>query len=151
MKRTLLCALILALLLSLLTTGISCNKAKSIISFNPSSLDFTATEGASSPPSQLLAIWNSGNGTLKWSISGDAAWLKLGSTTGSSISYNMNAVTVAVDTNGMRAGGYSASITISASGATNTPQTVPVSLTLGAPTTWSAMTSGTTFIGLGGV
>jgi hypothetical protein len=40
-----------------------------------------------------------------------------------------------VDTSGMRSGDYSAIITITASGATNTPQTIPVSLTMNpAPT-----------------
>jgi hypothetical protein len=40
---------------------------------------------------------------------------------------------VSVDITGMLSGAYTNSITISAPGATNTPQTIPVSLTIAPP------------------
>jgi hypothetical protein len=99
------------------------------IGYSPSSFSFSATQGGANPPSQTLSIWNSGGGTLAWSVSDDAAWLTLSPTSGSSTG-ETDTVTVAVDVSGMSAGSYSATITISAPGATNTPRTVAVSLTI---------------------
>ena len=100
------------------------------ISYSPSSFNFTTTEGGSNPSSQVLEIWNSGGGTLNWSVSDDANWLSLSPTSGSSTGEH-GPVTVSVDISGMSAGSYSATITISAPGATNTPQSVSASLTIG--------------------
>jgi len=76
-----------------------------------------------------LEIWNSGGGTLNWSLTDDAAWLSENPTGGSSTGADdATLVTVWVNTTGMSAGDYSASITIAADEASNSPQTVPVSL-----------------------
>jgi uncharacterized repeat protein (TIGR01451 family) len=99
------------------------------IAFSPSSLIFSATEGGANPPGQTLSIWNSGGGILNWSVSDNATWLTLSPTSGSSTG-EMDNVAVSVDISGMKPGSYGATITISAEGATNTPQTVPVSLTI---------------------
>ena len=95
------------------------------IAFEPTSFSFTATEGGANPPSQTLDIWNSGSGTLSWSVKTNVDWLDLEPTSGTS-----TAVTVSVDITGLAADTYNATITISAPGATNTPQTVPMSLTV---------------------
>ena len=97
------------------------------ISFSPESLTFAAVEGGSNPADQTLEIWNSGTGTLNWSLSDDAAWLSENPTSGSSTGEH-DTVAVSVDITGMSDGDYSASITITAGGASNSPQTVPVSL-----------------------
>jgi len=102
------------------------------ISYSPSSFSFTATEGGANPLSQTLEIWNSGGGTLDWSVSDNAAWLSLDPTSGSSTGEH-DPVTVSVDISEMAADDYSATITIWASEATNTPRTVPVSLTINQP------------------
>lgn len=99
------------------------------IAFSPSSFSFSATEGGASPPGQTLSIWNSGGGILNWSVSDNATWLTLSPTSGSSTGEKGN-VAVSVDISGMNPGSYWATITISAEGATNTPQTIPVSLTI---------------------
>ena len=103
--------------------------APATIGYSPSSFSFTGTQGGANPSGQTLSIWNSGGGTLSWSVSDDATWLTLSPTSGSSTGETDNVV-VSVDISGMSAGSYSATITISASGATNTPQTVSVSLTV---------------------
>lgn len=95
---------------------------------NRTSLTFAATQGASNPAAQTVSITNSGNGTLAWVASGDAAWLTLSPASGS----GNGAVTASVNTAGLAAGTYNASIALTATGATNTPQTVPVTLTVGA-------------------
>ena len=99
------------------------------ISFSPESLSFTAGEGGSN---ETLEIWNSGIDTLNWTLTDDAAWLSENATSGSSTSADdKTVVTVSVNTAGMSAGNYSANITITSPGASNSPQTVPVSLHIG--------------------
>jgi len=94
-----------------------------------SSFSFTAEEGVN-PPGQTLGIQNSGDGTLNWSATDNADWLNLSPTSSSCSSGGTDDVTVSVDVTGMTTGDYSATITISASEATNTPQTVAVNLTI---------------------
>jgi len=97
------------------------------IGFSPPSFSFSAIEGGADPADKTLEIWNSGAGTLDWSVSDDAGWLSLSPPGGSSTGEH-DSVTVSVDISGKSAGNYPATITISAPGATNTPQTVPVTL-----------------------
>jgi len=97
------------------------------ISFDPESLSFTAAEGGSNPAPETLDIWNSGVDMLDWSLSDDADWLSEDPTGGSSTGEH-DWVSVLVDSVGMSAGDYSANITITADGAGNSPQKVPVSL-----------------------
>jgi hypothetical protein len=97
------------------------------ICHSPSSFSFNANEGGASPNDQTLSIWNCGPGDLDWQVSDNAGWLTLSPTAGSSTG-ETDMVTLSVDTSGMSAGSYPATIAISAAGATNTPQTVPVSL-----------------------
>jgi len=102
-----------------------------VIAFDPTSLSFSATEGGANPADQTLDVWNSGADTLDWSISDDADWLSLSPETGSSIGpADITEVTVSVDMTGMSAGSYNATITITAIAATNSPQAVPVELTV---------------------
>ena len=106
------------------------------IGYSPSSFSFTANEGGANPPSQTLSVTNSGvNPTaMDWAVTDDATWLSLSPTSGSS-SGEVDSVTLSVDISGMSAGNYSATITISGTGATNTPRTVAVSLAISAPIT----------------
>jgi hypothetical protein len=103
-----------------------------IIAFNPKRFTFSATEGGANPASQILEIWNAGPRTLEWSVSDNADWLSLSPTNGSSTG-EKDEVSISVDVAGMSAGDYSAAITIAAAGATNTPRTLAVSLTLTEP------------------
>jgi len=97
------------------------------ISFSPKSLSFTAGEEGSTPANKTLEIWNSGVDTLHWTLSDDAEWLSENPTSGSSTG-ERDTVVLSVDITGMSDGAYSTSITITASGASNSPQLVPVSL-----------------------
>ena len=123
---------VVALLAASLFTGCGCPApppASPAIAASPSSFSFTAEEAAN-PPSQTLGIQNSGEGTLDWSATDDADWLTLSPTSGSCSSGETDDVTVSVDVAGMTTGDYSATITISAPEATNTPQTVAVNITI---------------------
>jgi predicted secreted protein len=103
------------------------------ISFWPESLSFTAVEGGSNPVIKMLDIWNSGIGTLNWTLSDDAAWLSENPTGGNSTSIH-DTVALSVNITGMSAGDYSANINITSPGVNNSPQVVPVSLHISSPT-----------------
>ena len=109
------------------------------IGFSPPSFSFSAIEGGANPADKTLEVWNSGAGTLDWSVSDDADWLSLSPPGGSSTGEH-DAVSVSVNTSGRSAGHYDATITISAPGAGNTPQRVSVSLQINVPgstVTWN--------------
>jgi Subtilase family/Viral BACON domain len=96
------------------------------IGVNPPSLSFSATAGGSNPAGQSLAISNTGAGTLNWTASANQTWLSVSPASGTAPS----TTTVSVNITGLAAGTYNGAITISATGATNTPVTVPVTLTV---------------------
>lgn len=108
------------------------------IAYSPLSFNFTATEGGANPEDQTLEIWNSGGDTLNWHVWDDVDWLSLSPLGGFSTGEH-NAVTVSVNISGMTAGSYNATITITACcpTPTNSPQHVPVSLTIIAQDTLS--------------
>jgi len=104
------------------------------ISFSPTNLTFSAVEGGSNPANETLEIWNSGDGMLNWTLSDDADWLSEAPMSGNSTGPSDNtSVVVSVNITGMLAGDYAANINISAAGANNTPQVVPVSLHISVP------------------
>ena len=86
------------------------------ISVSPDSLAFNAIEGGENPPSQTLEVCNTGNGTLDWSLTDNAAWLSESLRSDSLPEGECENVMVSVDVTGMGAGDYSATITITGSG-----------------------------------
>gem|GEM_PF-1616015 len=113
------------------------------IAYSPTSFSFSAFEGDPNPPDKTLSIWNSGQGTLAWNVSDDVDWLTLSPTSGTSTG-ETDSVTLSVDISGKSAGIYNATITVTAPGAANTPQTVAVTLTINAISpTWDIDRDGT--------
>ncbi len=103
------------------------NSPSPTISLSPPSLQtFSAVVGGSNPAPQTITINNSGGGTLSWQASDTQNWLSLSSTSGSAGAV----VTVSISITGLSADNYTGTITITAPGATNTPQTVSVQLTV---------------------
>ncbi|GEM_PF-4880451 len=96
------------------------------IARSPSSMSFTATPG-NNPAPQNLEIRNSSVGTLSWSVSDDQTWLNLSPASGSATT-ETDVVSVSVNATGLALGTYNATITITAPGASNTPQTTAVTL-----------------------
>jgi hypothetical protein len=95
-------------------------------------LTFTGAEGGPKPAAQTLSITNTGGGTLNWTAGETAAWLSLNPTSGTTTT-ETDAITVSVDTTGLTANTYTASITFTDPGATNPTQQVPVTLTVTPP------------------
>ena len=93
------------------------------IGASPASFSFTAQAGAN-PTAQTLTISNTGNGTLSWNASDNAAWLTLSPASAA----GNGPVTLTVTTATLTAGSYSGLITLTAPGATAV--TVPVALTV---------------------
>lgn len=104
------------------------------ISLNPSALSFSAVAGGTAPAAQLITLTNPSGGTLSWTTSDNAAWLSLSTGSGTTTT-ETDSISATVNPTGLAAGSYTAAITISATGAANTPQVIPVSLMLSpAPT-----------------
>jgi hypothetical protein len=84
------------------------------------------------PPSQTLKISNLGTGTLAWTAI-SSSWVKLSSKSGTApstvtVRFNPLGIQPPLGFNGYRPQYLSGSIKVSATGATNTPLTVPVTL-----------------------
>ena len=122
--------LLLGVALALLGLTAACGGKAPSIAMEPTSFSFTAEQEGTTPPSQTLSIWNSGDGTLSWSLSSSADWLVPSPGNGSCSAAEIDNVTLSVNTLGMNAGNYAAIITISAPGAANTPQTAVVNLNI---------------------
>src|SRR5207249_4043996 len=98
------------------------------IAYSPSSLTFASQQG-SSPANQSLTISNSGGGTLAWTATKTASWLTLSATSGTAPS----TITISASQAGMAAGTYQTTVSIAATGASNTPLSVAVTFTVGTP------------------
>jgi len=109
-------------------------QSKPTISLDKTSMNFSAIQGGSNPASQTFTITNSGvsGSTLTWTISDDATWLTLSPSSGSLNSGASATVTASVDISGLSTGIYNATITVSDPDATNSPQTISVTLTISA-------------------
>jgi lysophospholipase L1-like esterase len=100
------------------------------IQLTPSSLSFASTNGGANPPAQTFALTNTGSGTLNFSLATNANWLSASPATGSLAAGAGQQVTVSIDNAGLSAGTSNATITVSDPAATNSPQTVSVSLAI---------------------
>lgn len=92
----------------------------------PTSLQFAYTTGAAAPPAQTIQITNSGSGTLAWTATSTATWLTVSPSSGTAPA----SLNVSISTDGLSAGTYNGSVQISSTGASNTPLSVAVTLTV---------------------
>jgi len=76
------------------------------------------------PSSISVTISNAGGGTLNWTSSKSATWLRRSPTSGTAPS----TMKISVDGTGLPPGTYTGWIKVWAKGATNSPQTVPVKM-----------------------
>ena len=90
----------------------------------PLNLHFNATEGDDESQHADIIISEVGGSVINWTINEDIEWLRLNQTSGTTPAI----VPVQIDPNGLFAGTYTGTLTIDASGALNSPQTVHVTL-----------------------
>jgi len=95
------------------------------ICFSPSTLSFVTGPGEDPDP-ETLDIWNSGGGTLNWTVSDDALWLTESPAGGSLGAGQHDYITVSVNASGMNIGLYSANITITGSANVTVPVTLEI-------------------------
>lgn len=98
------------------------------ISLNRNSLHFGARSEIESPD-QEFSIDNSGSGSLNWSVIFDQSWLSCSPVSGT----GPGTVSVSINSSGLSAGTYKGSITVSDPNASNSPQTVLVTLKVFGP------------------
>jgi uncharacterized protein (TIGR03437 family) len=103
------------------------SNAVPILSVSPSSLTFASIVGGSAPASQTVNVSTTNNVTASYTVTPSSAgnWLSA-TATGTTPS----AVTVSVNPSGLAAGQYTGSLSIASPGASNTPQTVQVTLNI---------------------
>jgi uncharacterized protein (TIGR03437 family) len=99
-------------------------EAQASLAVAPTALTFQYTYGGALPPSQNLAITNSGGGTLTWTASTSAYWLSLSAASGSAPA----SLAVSVNPANLAAGTYTENLTIAAAGAVGSPAQVSVTL-----------------------
>lgn len=90
----------------------------------PQALSFNYIVSGALPAAQNVAITNAGGGTLSWSASSAAAWLRLSPASGTAPA----TLSVSINPAIMAAGTYSATVQITATGAIGSPASVGVTL-----------------------
>ncbi len=116
------------------------------ISLNPPALAPQALKGES-PPGDTFTVRNSGTGILTYTITVDAPWLSVSPAGGTSTG-EADTIAVTYTSDGLAPGTYTAAITVSDPEAANSPQTVPVTLTITAG--WNLISNGDFSAGLSG-
>lgn len=100
----------------------------------PTSLSFAATSGGANPAAKQLTISNSGGGSLAApavTVTSGGAWLSAGAPVASGATYT---VQVNVTLGALAPGDYTGQLSVTSAGATGSPATVPVTLTVGSGT-----------------
>jgi uncharacterized protein (TIGR03437 family) len=123
------------------TLSVSVNMAISAppkkILLSQTGLTFTAVAQGGTPLSQSFGILNVGQGSMDWTatattLSGGSGWLSLDSTSGTVTTpfLSVSIVNVSVDASRLAAGDYYGQIQVKAAGASNSPQSVSVILSV---------------------
>jgi uncharacterized protein (TIGR03437 family) len=102
--------------------------APTTIAVIPASLEFAYIAGETVPAAQPIQISNSGTGTaaLSWTATASDSWLSVSPASGTAPS----TPSVSVSPEALSAGTYNGAIQITAVGASNSPLSVPVTLTV---------------------
>jgi hypothetical protein len=95
-----------------------------VIDTSKTQLIFAAIANGIFSNPQSFIISNSGCGTVDWTVSTNASWLNCTPTTGTS----PGSVSASVDPEGLTPGSYTGTITVTDVNASNSPQTIPVTL-----------------------
>ncbi|HEY6348997.1 MAG TPA: family 16 glycoside hydrolase [Candidatus Angelobacter sp.] len=105
------------------------NSTPTTLALNLNSLSFAAVTGGANPSAQNVAVSNSGTGTLNWTAGSNAGWLNVSPASGA----NAGTLQVSANIAGLVAGTYTGTVTVSATGANNSPQPIGVTLLVSSP------------------
>jgi hypothetical protein len=113
-----------------ITLNVTAAAAKPTLILSPTSVTFNFQIGGSTPAAQKVATTSSTSTAIPYSASTSTAWLMAtgsGSTPGS--------VNLSVNPSGLAAGTYTGSVSVTGTGASNSPVSLPVTLNVTAATT----------------
>ena len=96
------------------------------LSVSKTSLSYSATQGGADPAAQTFDVTNTGGGSLSYTAAESASWLTVSPASGSA----PGTVTATASIAGLAPGTYTAPIAVTAGGATGSPKTVDVTLTV---------------------
>jgi hypothetical protein len=99
------------------------------IGLSPSSLTFSGEEGASPSP-QTFTLSNQGGASMNWSAAPSESWLSVEPSSGALGPGQSTTVTVTVGATGLGDGEFQGNVVVQSPNADNSPQTLPVSLSL---------------------
>ena len=136
-------------LVSLISFILSAAPEAQAFQVSPTSLNFTGLEGGSNPPSQTVIFSKNNKSPLGWTITDDATWLAVTPLSGTM--RKTARVTISINTKGLAAGSYTATMTITTNNGDNA--SVPVTLTVTSGSTSPTMSlspSSLTFSGTQG-
>ncbi len=116
---------------TILLANADANSCPARITLSPSTLSFTVPAGSTSASSQTFLVGNLGGGTFNWtatpSTDNGGTWLSVNPANGTG---NV-VITVLVNPTGLAAGAYTGAINIASVNASNSPQKVAVTLSVG--------------------
>ena len=103
------------------------------IAQSPTAFSFSGQEGASDPASQTLSLMNQGDGSFSWSLAESIPWLTLSAHSGTTTN-ETDTVNLTAQISGLEEGTYSGIVQVQSDEATNSPVSIPITLTLAPPT-----------------
>jgi hypothetical protein len=106
-----------------------------VLTVAPTTVAFSATAGGADPAPKTFDVSNTGSGSMNWTATETASWLSVSPGSGT----DAGTVTVTPSIAGLTAGTYTTNITVTATGATGSPKTVAVTLTVDPPPTPPAL------------
>ena len=128
---------------------------EAVLQLTPAVLSFNATDGATSPPPQIVTVSNPGVLPLQWnatsSTNDGSGWLSVYPPSGTVTKGSSQAATISVNTSVMLPGVYNGSITFASTGdiaAKGSPQTIYVSLVVFPQCAIQVSPGGLTFAGV---
>jgi hypothetical protein len=114
------------------TLTVGGSSSSPVLSVSRTSLSATCNAGQNAA-SQTFEVWNSGSGSMSYSVSDNAGWLSGSPSSGTSAG-ERDRITVTFSSAGLAAGTYSANITVTSTSGSGSPKTIPVTLTVNAVT-----------------
>ena len=115
-------------------TGVAVNQTVQVttppeLALSTATLAPACTRGQNAP-GQSFEVGNAFKPALTYSITDNAGWLSVTPADGTSLNGERHAIQVTYDTDGLSAGTYSATVTVTCAEAANSPQTIDVTLTV---------------------
>jgi len=114
------------------TISVKLSKQKPRIQLDRTSMSFHAIAKSGNPEAQSFKIRNSRSGSLNYSIQTNQGWLKTTPGNGTSTG-EWDTITVSINTGSLPVGKHEGRITVTASDSENSPQHLPVFLTIDLP------------------